>query len=185
MFNLYKLLIIRWTADLSLTLKCFNQNWTFFSEGGNKEKNLDWNHFDNFHHNTAFHNFLFDLLWLKIQILRQNQAYKYEIRKFLKLIAFRYSSFIRNFCWMALTGHTKSNIRSLLWTDRGHMEINNFSVVDSEVWQRRFGSDGGNFTWRCFWEVVWASIINIERPFKSTSDMNHGHTDKRTNQRQR
>ena len=64
------------------------------------------------------------------------------------------------------------------------MEINNFSVVDSEVWQR-IGYDGGNFTWRSFWEVVWASIINIECPFKSTSNMNHGHTDKCTDQRER
>jgi len=43
-----------------------------FSEGGNQEKNLDRNNFDDFHHNTAFHNFLFDLLRLKIKILHQN-----------------------------------------------------------------------------------------------------------------
>ena len=48
-----------------------------FLESGNKEKNLDRNNFDDFHYNTAIHNFLFDLLEsqrLKITITNKNNT---------------------------------------------------------------------------------------------------------------
>ena len=143
--------------------------WTFL-EGGNKEKNLDRDNFDDFHNNTAIYNFLFDLL----------KSQRLKLQTILNKISF--FCFIWDFCLMAWKTK-RIPVSGQFWPNRGQMEINNFSVFDSEV-RQSVASDGCNFTWRSIREVVWASIINIECPFKSTSDMNHGHTNQSTNKGQ-